>query len=129
MKSAEDAGAKTPRPLTKEEIATYVEDYANAAYDLITKAGFDGIELHGANGTLIDQFIQDVSNQRTDDYGGSIENRSRFALEVLEAVTKRIGQEKTSLRISPWNRSGGTCNAELPKNFSTDKAHIRYGNG
>ncbi|KAF7356958.1 putative inactive dehydrogenase EasA [Mycena venus] len=65
-------------------------------------AGFDGVEIHGANGYLIDQFLHPGSNVRTDAYGGSIENRVRFALEVTEAVVKAVGQQKTAFRISPW---------------------------
>ncbi|KAK7033510.1 hypothetical protein VNI00_012732 [Paramarasmius palmivorus] len=92
-----------PRPLTIEEIKEYQQYYAQAAKNAVEKAGFDGVEVHGANGYLIDQFIQDVSNHRTDEYGGSIENRSRFALEVLDAVVKAVGPRKTGIRLSPWN--------------------------
>ncbi|KAG2151611.1 uncharacterized protein EDB93DRAFT_1224744 [Suillus bovinus] len=90
-----------PRALTTDEIEEYVATYANAAKNAI-RAGFDGVEIHGANGFLIDQFIQDVSNQRTDEYGGSIENRARFALEVTDAVVEAVGAERTGFRISPW---------------------------
>jgi len=68
----------------------------------VHKAGFDGVEIHGANGYLIQQFLEDVSNKRTDEYGGSPENRSRFALEVVDAVVKAVGASKTSFRLSPW---------------------------
>ena len=64
--------------------------YAEAAANAVHKAGFDGVEVHGANGYLIDQFLQDVSNNRTDQYGGSIENRARFALDVIKAVTAAV---------------------------------------
>jgi NADPH2 dehydrogenase len=60
------------------------------------------VEVHGANGYLIDQFLQDVSNTRTDAYGGSVENRARFGLEILDAVVKRVGPKKVGLRMSPW---------------------------
>lgn len=90
-----------PRPLTVEEIKEYVQDYATAAANAI-RAGFDGIEIHGANGYLVDQFLQDVSNKRTDQYGGSIENRARFGLEVVDAIVKAIGPGKTAIRLSPW---------------------------
>jgi NADPH2 dehydrogenase len=93
----------TPRPLTVEEIKKYVQWYADAAEKAINKAGFDGVELHFANGYLPDQFLQDVSNQRTDEYGGSIENRARFPLEILEAVTKVVGEDRVGFRVSPWN--------------------------
>lgn len=66
-------------------------------------AGFDGVEIHGANGYIVDQFIQDVSNRRDDEYGGSIENRARFALEVVEAVVKAVGAKKSAIRFSPWS--------------------------
>ncbi|EEB93949.1 hypothetical protein MPER_07326 [Moniliophthora perniciosa FA553] len=92
-----------PRPLTKPEIEQYKGFYVQAAKNAIQRAGFDGVEVHGANGYLIDQFIQDVTNHRTDEYGGSIENRSRFALEVLDAVVKAVGPRKTGIRLSPWN--------------------------
>ena len=65
------------------------------------------VEIHGANGYLLDQFIQDVSNKRTDEYGGSIENRVRFPLEVIDTVIAAVGQSKTGVRFSPWNRYQG----------------------
>ncbi|EPQ51534.1 FMN-linked oxidoreductase [Gloeophyllum trabeum ATCC 11539] len=94
-----------PRPLTREEIHEYAQLYAQAARNAV-EAGFDGIEVHGANGYLVDQFLQDVTNRRTDEYGGSVENRSRFALEVLTAIVKAIGEKKTAIRLSPWERMG-----------------------
>ncbi|KAF9042969.1 FMN-linked oxidoreductase [Panaeolus papilionaceus] len=90
-----------PRALTIEEIKQYVEWYGQAAENAIL-AGFDGVEIHGANGYLVDQFTQDVCNKRTDEYGGSIENRTRFALEVVDAVVRRVGQKRAAIRISPW---------------------------
>ena len=96
-----------PRPLTVPEIHQYVQWYAEAAKNAI-EAGFDGVEVHCANGYLPDQFLQDVTNQRTDEYGGSIENRSRFPLEIIDAVVKAIGEEKTALRISPFNKFQST---------------------
>ncbi|KAI0630870.1 NADH:flavin oxidoreductase/NADH oxidase [Trametes polyzona] len=98
-----------PRELTKEEIKEYVNWYAAAAANAVHKAGFDGVEIHGANGYLVDQFLQDVSNKRTDEYGGSIENRARFALEVTEAIVAAVGQSKTSIRLSPWSVYQGQC--------------------
>ncbi|CAK5262902.1 unnamed protein product [Mycena citricolor] len=92
-----------PRPLSTTEIAEYLELYARAAKYAVEDAGFDGVEVHGANGYLIDQFTQDVSNVRSDEYGGSIENRTRFALEVIDAVVAAVGPKKTGFRISPWN--------------------------
>ncbi|THV00003.1 NADH:flavin oxidoreductase/NADH oxidase [Dendrothele bispora CBS 962.96] len=92
-----------PRPFTIPEIKEYIALYAQAASNAVHKAGFDGVEIHGANGYLVDQFLQDVSNKRTDEYGGNIENRTRFALEVVDAVVKAVGPRKTAIRISPWN--------------------------
>ena len=90
----------TPRALETDEIAGIVEDYRLAAASA-DKAGFDGVEIHGANGYLIDQFLKDGTNQRTDQYGGSIENRTRFLLEVTEAVVGVLGGDRVGLRISP----------------------------
>ncbi|KAJ7451334.1 hypothetical protein FB451DRAFT_1051437 [Mycena latifolia] len=95
-------GGTAPRPLTVTEIKEYIQLYARAASNAVNLAGFDGVEVHGANGYLMDQFLHDGSNIRTDAYSGSVENRSRFALEVVEAVVKVVGQERTALRISPW---------------------------
>ncbi|KAF7342493.1 putative inactive dehydrogenase EasA [Mycena venus] len=90
------------RALTVAEIKEYVGLYAQAAKNAI-EAGFDGVEVHGANGYLVDQFLQDVSNKRTDHYGGNVENRARFALEVIDAVAAAIGAERTAIRFSPWS--------------------------
>jgi len=103
-----DAGMKefvVPRELTTEEVKATVQDYANAAKNAI-EAGFDGVEIHGANGYLIQQFLSTNVNLRTDEYGGSIENRSRFLLEIVEAITSAIGNERTSLRLSPGGEFG-----------------------
>ncbi|MFD2176199.1 alkene reductase [Veronia pacifica] len=90
----------TPKPATKQDIAQLVKDYAQAAENAV-EAGFDGIELHGANGYLLDQFMHYNVNTREDEYGGSAENMTRFPLEVVDAVADRIGMERTALRISP----------------------------
>lgn len=95
-------GGTVPTPLTEEEIKEYVGLYAQAAKNAIS-AGFDGVEIHGANGYLIDQFLQDVTNNRTDKYGGSVENRSRFGLEVATAVVEAVGAERTGIRLSPYS--------------------------
>lgn len=97
---------RAPRPLTKSEIGTFVQAHAKAASNAV-KAGFDGVEIHNANGYLLDQFIQDVSNKRTDEYGGSVENRSRFTLEVVDAIANAVGDEKLAIRFSPWGKSQG----------------------
>ncbi|KAJ8462523.1 hypothetical protein ONZ45_g17902 [Pleurotus djamor] len=93
-----------PRALTVPEIHQLVRVFAKAAHNAVHLAGFDGVELHGAHGYLVDQFLQETTNNRTDEYGGSIENRARFALEVIEAITKEIGQDRTGMRISPWSQ-------------------------
>ncbi|KAJ7779061.1 hypothetical protein B0H16DRAFT_1500980 [Mycena metata] len=92
-----------PRPLSIPEIHEYVALYASAASNAVHKAGFDGVEIHNANGYLLDQFLQDVSNTRTDEYGGSVENRCRFSLAVVDAVVRAVGPKSTGIRISPWN--------------------------
>ncbi len=91
-----------PRELRLDEIPALVEAYAQGAKNAIA-AGFDGVEVHGANGYLIDQFLRDSANKRTDSYGGSIENRARFLFEVLTAVSAAIGSDKVGLRLSPIN--------------------------
>ncbi|KAI9739661.1 MAG: hypothetical protein M1834_006379 [Cirrosporium novae-zelandiae] len=91
-----------PRPLTVEEIKDLVKEYAAAAKRAM-EAGFDGVEIHSANGYLLDQFLHDNVNTRTDAYGGSIENRCRFPLEVVCAVTDAIGAERVGIRLSPYN--------------------------
>ena len=94
-------------PSTFAEIKQYVDWHAEAAINAVQRAGFDGVEVHGANGYLVDQFLQDVSNKRTDEYGGSVENRSRFALEVMDAVVDAVGAKKSAIRLSPWSRFQG----------------------
>ncbi|KAF9444072.1 NADH:flavin oxidoreductase/NADH oxidase [Macrolepiota fuliginosa MF-IS2] len=100
-------GASVPRELTIPEIKEYVQLYATAARNAIHEAHFDGVEIHCANGYLVDQFLQDVSNKRQDDYGGSVERRSRFGLEVIRAVVGAVGTaEKVGIRLSPWSPFG-----------------------
>jgi N-ethylmaleimide reductase len=89
-----------PRALALDEIAGVVDQYRHAARCAID-AGFDGVEVHGANGYLIEQFLKDSTNDRTDAYGGSIEHRARFAIEVMRAVSAEIGAGRAGLRISP----------------------------
>lgn len=91
-----------PHSLTKEEINLIIEDYRKAAANAMI-AGFDGVEIHAANSYLADQFMHSSSNVRTDEYGGSIENRSRFTLEVTDAVSAEIGAHRTGIRLSPSN--------------------------
>ncbi|HVX90834.1 MAG TPA: alkene reductase [Candidatus Paceibacterota bacterium] len=94
----------TPRALAKEEIKATVQDFRHAASRAI-EAGADGVEIHGANGYLIQQFLSPNANLRTDEYGGS--NRTRFAVEVVEAIVSEIGAERTALRLSPGSTLGG----------------------
>lgn len=94
--------APEPRALTADEIKGIVDDFRQAAANAL-RAGFDGVQIHGANGYLIEQFLHDTANQRTDAYGGSIENRARFLFEIIEAVTEEAGADRTSLRLSPSN--------------------------
>jgi len=91
---------KIPKAVTVEEIKTLVADYGKAAENAI-EAGFDGVEIHGANGYLIDQFLHHDSNRRDDEYGGSSENMVRFPLEVLDEIISKIGADRTGLRVSP----------------------------
>jgi NADPH2 dehydrogenase len=100
-------GYETPRSLTVEEIKEYVKLYATAAENAVLKAGFDGVEIHSASGYLLDQFLQTTSNKRTDEYGGTIENRLRFVLEVTDAVVKAVGANRVSIRISPYLTMNG----------------------
>ena len=102
----------SPRELTVAEIKEYVQLYAKAARNAM-EAGFDGVEVHGANGYLLDQFLQSESNNRTDEYGGSIQNRIRFPLEVVDAVVKAVGAERTGVRISPWSEFQGKRNTRV----------------
>ncbi|WP_439817437.1 alkene reductase [Zavarzinia sp. CC-PAN008] len=92
---------ETPRPATVEEIAQIVAQYRRGA-ELAKQAGFDGVEVHGANGYLIEQFTNDYTNRRTDAYGGSAQNRSRFLREVVDAVVGVWGPERTGIRLSPF---------------------------
>ncbi|KAI8957507.1 12-oxophytodienoate reductase 1 [Daldinia sp. FL1419] len=106
-----------PKPLTVEEIRTVAQDFAEAAKRAI-EAGFDGVEIHGANGYLLEQFLHDNINDRTDEYGGSIENRCRFPLEVLKAVCDAIGPDKVGIRLSPWNYFQSTRDSNRLEHWS-----------
>ena len=91
----------TPRAIASDELARVRDEYVHSA-KLAIEAGFDGVELHGANGYLLEQFLNPASNQRTDEYGGSVQNRARFVLEVTRAVAEAIGTDRTGIRLSPW---------------------------
>lgn len=90
----------TPKEMTKEDIKTTVEDFKNAAKNAV-EAGFDGVEIHSSNGYLFHQFFNGTSNKRTDEYGGSHENKARFFFEVLDAVKEVIPEEKIGARFNP----------------------------
>jgi N-ethylmaleimide reductase len=107
---------ETPRALEIEEITEIVEQFRACAKNAI-EAGFDGIELHGAFGYLIDQFLQDVSNQRSDRYGGSVANRARFLLEVVAAVCEVWGDGKVGVKLSPSNTFYGMGDSNAKKTF------------
>jgi N-ethylmaleimide reductase len=100
------ADVSRPRALELEELPGIVEDFRKAAANAI-EAGFDGVEVHGANGYLLDQFLRETANVRTDAYGGSIENRARLLIEVTAAVAREIGAQRTGVRLSPVSPASG----------------------
>lgn len=104
------------RPLTREDIARILNDYENAARNAL-QAGFDGVQIHAANGYLIDEFLRDGTNHRSDEYGGSPENRTRFLREVTERVTATIGADKTSVRLSPNGDTQGCIDSHPEQVF------------
>ena len=110
----------TPVAMTDADLKSTLEGFVQSAKNSMT-AGFDGVELHGANGYLLEQFIRPTSNQRTDRYGGSIENRARYVLEVVDAVIAAIGKDKVGIRLSPY----GTFN-DMPDypDMATDYAYL-----
>ncbi len=124
----------TPRALDLDEIPGIVEAFAQGAENAI-EAGFDGVEIHGANGYLIDQFLHHHTNRRDDRYGGSIENLTRFALEIVDAVGQRIGLDRTGLRLSPgayFNMTGEARDAEVFRHLlreleARDLAYVHVG--
>ncbi len=129
--SGEKVPHETPTPLTIEEIKETVQDFVNAAHNA-KKAGFDGVELHSANGYLIDQFLQSCTNKRTDEYGGSLENRVRFLKEIVEAIIEEGSYEasRVGFRLSP-NGAFGDMGSE--DNYETflyvAKEMSKYGLG
>ena len=112
-----EAGTEEPRALEEDDIWAFIGDYAQAAKNAI-EAGFDGVEIHGANGYLIDQFTQDTVNRRTDAWGGSVEKRSRFALEIAKAVVEAVGSEKVGIRLSPFSTFQGMKMADPITQFT-----------
>ncbi|CAB3851310.1 N-ethylmaleimide reductase [Achromobacter mucicolens] len=107
----------TPRALETHEVKIIVEDYRQAAKNA-QAAGFDGVEIHGANGFLIDQFLQSGTNVRTDEYGGNVENRARFALEVVQAAVDVFGAGRVGYKMSPSANLGGISDADPRTTFS-----------
>lgn len=105
-----------PRALETDELPGIVNDFRQAAANAIA-AGFDGVEVHGANGYLLDQFIKDGANQRTDAYGGSIANRARLLLEVTAAVVAEIGADRTGIRLSPVSPANGVSSSDPQAQF------------
>ena len=103
--------SKPPRPLTEAEIKDYIHAYAKAASNAVHGAGFDGVEIHSANGYLPDQFLQTVSNKRTDGWGGDEQGRTRFTREIVDAVVAAVGQDRVGVRISPWSTFQGEVSA------------------
>ena len=104
-----------PRALQLQEIQGIIDDFRRASANAIA-AGFDGVEIHGANGYLLEQFLKDGANQRTDEYGGSVENRARLLLEVTAAVKNEIGAERTAVRISPVSPANAiSCSDPQPQ--------------
>ena len=100
-----------PRALSSKDIEAIIEDYRQAARNAVT-AGFDGIEIHAGNGYLIDQFLRRSSNKRDDEYGGSMENRIRFAVDVVKAVSDEIGADKVGIRLAPFITQRGMNDCE-----------------
>jgi N-ethylmaleimide reductase len=107
----------TPRALAEAEIPGIIADYRHAA-ECALQAGFDGVEIHGANGYLIDQFLKDKTNLRTDRYGGSLENRARLVLEVTEAMTAVWGGDRVGLRISPTSPANDIADSNPQRLFN-----------
>ncbi|CAK2179808.1 alkene reductase [Vibrio crassostreae] len=112
-----------PREMTKEDIKEVVEQYRQAALNAI-EAGFDGIELHAANGYLINQFIDSEANNRTDEYGGSTENRLRFLGEVVEAMVEAIGADRVGVRLAPFTSLNGTVDATPVETYTAAAAYL-----
>jgi NADPH2 dehydrogenase len=112
------SGQEPPHALSEKEIDAFINDFASAAKNAM-QAGFDGVEVHGANGYLPDQFLQESCNQRNDKYGGSIQNRSRFVLELTQAIIAAVGSSKrAAVRLSPWSHAGlsnGIMNDPVPQ--------------
>ena len=109
--------AATPEPMSEVDIRQAILEFAAAARNAVQRAGFDAVEIHGANGYLPDQFLQDTCNRRTDRWGGSVENRARFHLEITRAVVQAVGSERTAMRLSPFSDFQGMLMADPRPTF------------
>lgn len=107
-----------PRVMLEQDFKDVASDFTQAAKNAIELAGFDGVEIHGANGYLLDQFLHDNVNQRTDEYGGTIENRCKFPLQVIESVVEAVGADKVGIRLSPYNYYQGTKDSNPNEHWS-----------
>ena len=112
-----------PRALRLDEIPGVVEQYAQGARNAMA-AGFDGVQIHAANGYLIDQFLRDGVNRRTDAYGGPVENRCRFLLEVTDAVIAAVGADRTAVRLSPFSVTWDCRDSDLKSLFTHAVAQL-----
>lgn len=116
-----------PRAMTKDDIKQVIGEYRQAALNAI-EAGFDGIELHAANGYLINQFIDSGANNRTDEYGGSVDNRLRFLADVVEAVVDAIGADRVGVRLAPFTSLNGTVDANPVETYTAAAALLNQYN-
>ncbi len=121
LESQTQARPSMPRALETAEIPRLLEDYRHAAR-LAKEAGFDGVEVHSANGYLLEQFVRDSTNHRTDQYGGSLENRVRFPVEVVTAVADIWGADRVGVRLSPLTRSAG----DIPLDSDPERTYLYY---
>ena len=110
--------APVPEAMTEKDIEETIHEFAKSA-ELAIRAGFDGVEIHGANGYLVDQFLNTASNKRTDQWGGTVENRARFALEVAKKIAQKIGPDRVGFRVSPYGVFNGmTADPEMDQLFA-----------
>lgn len=122
-----DDASEVPEPLDKATIERFIKMYGDAAKNAVERAGFDGVEIHNANGYLPDQFLDARANLRTDEYGGSVENRARFTLAALKAVVDAVGEHRAAIRFSPYNtfQTMAKPHAEAHETFSYVTRTIR----
>ncbi|OAL27824.1 hypothetical protein AYO20_09677 [Fonsecaea nubica] len=119
-----------PKPMTIEDMHQVCQDYAKAAANAV-EAGFDGVEIHAANGYLVDQFLCDNINDRTDEFGGSIENRARFPLMIFDALIASIGADRVGIRLSPFGNVHGAADSDPHATWGyvcreLEKRHVAY---